>query len=865
MKPNDAATFVMAAKESWRWVDGVLSPCGRGVWACVVALWVGAAMGGEAWGERLRGADALASVPLMFEAVGEGRFVSRLPGFGLHLAPGSARMVLAPASAGSERGAGTRGLRSTLGFGWIGFSDEALGVGLDPVGVRLNYFVGRDPLSWRTNVAAYGRVRYADAYPGIDMVFYGNDRQLEYDFVVRPGADPGLPRARVEGAESIVLTAEGDLLISVGGAEIRQRRPVGYQVVEGEHRVVPVEYELGVVGPGTFGFRVGEYDRERTLVIDPVVVYAAYFGGSAFDLCRRLAVGVTGRLVLVGETASLDLPVTNALVGPDDYSGAIHHGGPPVVGDPAGNEAFVAGFSADGRELEFATYLGGSQLDAALDVAVDAGGNLLVVGLTQSPDFPVVTNAWSGIALRTVQVTNVIDGIEYVGSSVEQTNAWPIPSGWRPFWTQEISGAPYFGYYPLDAFLTILTPAGDAIRFSGYLGGQGQDQAFRVAAGSGGRVYLAGLYTSTDFPLTRASIVPGNNFVVCLDDSALVFSVAVDVLSTPLALAPTSGGGLWVAGETRNAGLPGVLASLAGVVELRSYQTNLAGGADAFLARLGTFGVPDYLSYLGGSLDETAMGLLVNPDGGVTVAGYTASANFPTHLAISSTNAGVRDFFVTRLDGTLTNLVFSTYLGGSADEELHVMRPGVGGSLLLAGWTQSADFLGWAPVSGSVAGTKDGVVVSVAGDGSAVEWSARFGGTGNDEVLDVGLGVGGMIWLTGRTQGLGTNWNSVVTTNWWSVSWSSSGSTGELSAQPVGFLAELYPGEVELAVGVGAEGEPVVHWPAVLGVGYELEVQQTLGSSNAWSGGLPSVVVGTNRVYRVTAPEMQEYFRLRQR
>ena len=853
--------------------------------------------------EPAAGIDRFQAMPLLFEAAGEGRFTSRAPGFGLQVAPGVARMALWPAPSGAlGESDGLAG--GVLVFRW---QETAQAPQAEPEGVaptRLNYFIGRDPSGWRTNVTAYQQVRYREVYPGIDVVYYGNDRQLEYDLWVSPGSDPAVARFSVEGADSVEISTEGDLVLGVGGGQVLQRRPVAFQWDGLRRELVEAAYVIEPGAPPTVGFALGDYDPERLLVIDPVVLHAAYYGGSGYDVCRRLLVTSSGALVVAGETTSTNLPVyrplfdttttfvTNTLPGGIVYvtevtvtnvNGAVSGGGPGATeGNTLGNEAFLAGFSADGRVLEFATYLGGGAIDAALDLAEDTEGNLLVYGLTQSADFPVVTHAaWSGMATTTVETVEELDGTNQVTTVQVTTNAWPIPTGWTPVWQTGISGTPFWGFYPLDAFFSVLSATGDRLLFSAYQGGADSDQGMRVAVGDQGRLYFISVQGATSQSL-------GRPIVVCVQSNELVYaSSPLDgfaLSALPLAAVATSEGGLWVAGQAQarsNQEVQNWLANYGCLVPLsasnsRPFQCTLGGGrTDAFLMRLDPAGQADYFTVLGGQGDDVAMGLVAAADGGVTVAGHTSSTNFPVYAALKTGNpTGLQDGFVTRLDATLTNLVFSTYLGQDPwRDSIQAMRLGPDGTLLLGGWTDSpyspfdaaAMAAYWSAVAAGAPappglGGLNGLVAGLAADGSRVLYGGILGGDGNDQVLDIGVGRDGTVWIAGQTHGFGTNYGDLVSTNWWrepdpairqSAVWQ----------QPAGFVAQLYPGAAELTMGRSTEGLPLVSWPA-LWPGYELQASGVVGDTNRWTNVVGTMIEGTNRFYRVTDPAPEEFFRL---
>jgi len=814
-------------------------------------------------------------VPLFFTPSGDeaSDYLARMPGFAAQLRADEVSLWLRRATPSPLL---SWSQESKLRLRFLGARSDAAGHAEEPLPTRLHFLRGRSASGWRTGVPTYARVRFPEVYPGVDVVYYGNDRQLEYDFVVAPEADVAQVRFSVEGAQSVGLTSEGDLAIRTGGGEVRQRRPVAYQTGSAGRELVKVTYELDDGPMPTISFRVGEYDHARPLIIDPVVVYAAYLGGSAFDVCRRLTIQSSGRVVVVGETASLNLPVENPLLltneitvtnyppgGGDpiitnmvvtNFTGAVSGGGPGVeVGNVLGTDAMIAGFSADGQVLEFCTYLGGSAIDAAIDVAQDTDGSLLVYGLTQSPDFPVVTNAWVRIALKEVCTTNQVDGSDVVTCTTVQTNTWPIPEGWEPVWKTNVSGEPYWGFYPYDAFLTKLSAAGDEILSSLYQGSEGDEQGMRVAVGDGGRVYTVMLRA-------QGSGAPS---VVCMENDVLAYVKETPFSGVPLTLVPLLNQDLWLVGETRdNVSLQDAVD--AGLIPELPFQPENHGATEGYLVQLGADGLLRYASYLGGVGDDSIRGLVANPGGGVTVAGITTSTDFPVESALLSTNSGSQDLFIARLDDTLTNLVFSTYLGGTSEDDLERLVEGPTGDLLLAGWTLSTDFPEAAPLPSTLGETKEGLLASVAADGSALRFATLVGGIGDDEIHDVAVDAESYFWITGSSQGgLEDVYGSVVLTNWWNVTLNTNDVPPAIEKrQPAGLLARLYPGEAALSVARDPGGTLQIRWPTVL-PDYLLQSTAFLfGETNEWADVAGPTVAGTNWIYTVTDPISEEYFRL---
>ena len=279
-----------------------------------------------------------------------------------------------PDAADQKSAAGPAKARSVLRIKLVGANAKAEAAGADELEGKANYFIGNDPSKWRTDVPTYGRVRYSEIYRGVDVEYYGNQRQLEYDFSVAPGADYRQISLNFAGADSVKVEGEtGDLLIGVNGQTVRQHKPVIYQEVAGERQEVAGRFT--VKRGGHVGFEAGEYDATRPLVIDPVLVYSTYLGGSAEDIGYAIAVDPAGNAYVTGLTHSTNFPTVN----PAQRT---------ITGDPFYSDVFVTKINSAGSAIVYSTYLGGSRNDEGHGIAVDAVGNAYVSGYTQSTDFP---------------------------------------------------------------------------------------------------------------------------------------------------------------------------------------------------------------------------------------------------------------------------------------------------------------------------------------------------------------------------------------------------------------------------------------------------------------------------------------------
>src|SRR5712692_2932561 len=509
----------------------------------------------------------------------------------------------------------------------VGANAETQVFGQDELPGKSNYFRGNDPTKWRSSVPQYARVRYTNVYPGMDLAYYGNQRELEYDFVLRPGADPGQIRLRIEGAKKLRLE-HGDLVLRRPEGEVLLRHPHIYQDSNGKQREIHGHYVIN--NKSEVGFRVASYDRARTLVIDPVLAYSTYVGGSKEESGASIAVDSAGNAYITGQDrGSTDFPAENPIQ--STYGGGF-------------TDAFVTKINADGSAAVYSTYLGGSQNDTGEGIAVDSAGNAYLTGQTDSNDFPLV---------------NAIHA---------------VPSGHS------------------TGFVTKINAAGSALVYSTYLGGSGDDVGTGIAVDSAGKVYLTGVTTSINFPTVNA-IQPtlhspyGNAFVTKINagGTALVYSTYLGGSSSEdgEGIAVDPGGNVYVAGGTTSADFPIV----------NAIQPVLNGFGDAFVTKINPAGSALlYSTYLGGSNGEGARGIASDSAGNAYVTGITESPDFPTLNAIQPAYAGNRDLFVTSINAAGTAFIYSTYLGANKDDEANAIALDSAGSAYVVGASLSGSF-----------------------------------------------------------------------------------------------------------------------------------------------------------------------------
>ncbi len=368
------------------------------------------------------------------------------------------RQVDAPASHGRSPGAErirNRNVRATtVHLQFIAANPQARMSGLTSLPGKVNYFIGGDPANWRANVPTFASVQVENVYPGINLLYYGSQRQLEYDFCISPGADPGLIAFRVSGASDLQIDGQGNLILKLGAGEIRQPKPTIYQVSGGMRKEITGGYRLK--GRDTVVLQIGPYNRQLPLIIDPVLSYSSFLGSQGSETARAITLDASGNIYVAGDTVSGQISTTNSFQ--PEYAGGY-------VG--AGGDAFVAKFDSTGTKLLYLTYLGGNGDDAATSVAVDTEGNAYVTGVTDSTNFPIPS----------LTISNRISG----------------------------KGEFYFDLHKYDAFVAKLSPDGSQLVYSTYLGGDGQDEGLGIAVDAAGCAYVAGFTQSTNFPVTAGS------------------------------------------------------------------------------------------------------------------------------------------------------------------------------------------------------------------------------------------------------------------------------------------------------------------------------------------------------------------------
>jgi len=649
-------------------------------------------------------ATANSALPLVFEP-NHGQvdkqvlWLARAPGYTLFLTKGEA--VLAFRHPEGQAGEAVR-MRLAGSRPW------RMDDGLEPTGGISNYFLGNDPKGWRTDVPHYRRVKFEGVYQGVDLVFYGNPQQLEYDLVVQAGADPKQIRLAYEGVKRIEVDRDGDLVLtSHAGLELRQRRPRVYQEIEGRKVEVAGVYEI--LDRRQVAIQVAFYDAGRPLVIDPALVYSTYLGGSADDVGERIAVDGSGCAYVLGSTVSGDFPTQL-----------------PYQTRKGDRDLFVSKLSANGNALVYSTYLGGDAWDMAGGIVVDGAGYAYVTGATRSTNYPAQSpfqgthrgGRWDAIVTKLAPAGNSLAYSTYIGGNADDegeglavdaagsayvagyTNSTDFP-------TQSPYQAAHRGSG--DVFVTKLTPAGNSLSYSTYVGGGDVEWAWSLALDRAGSVYVTGFTTSADFPVVSAFQASyrgeSDAFVFKLSPAgdSLLYSTYLggEGRDDTSGIAVDAAGAAYVVGYTDSTAFP---------LE-RPFQADHGGGPlDAFVVKMAPSGGRlIYSTYLGGGGYDAASGVAVDAYGAVHVAGTTDSSDFPTRQALQPSR-GPSDAFLSILTAAGDGLAFSTYLGGDSYEAGYGISLDSTGATYVTGSTFSANF----PVKLAYQGDQAGTDVFVA-------------------------------------------------------------------------------------------------------------------------------------------------------
>jgi hypothetical protein len=614
------------------------------------------------------------TVPLRFEplapsANGTRVFVARSAGYAVHVGPTWAEVHATdrPDATGTKAA-------DPIAMRFAGAAAGPREVSLEGAATTVNYLMGGDQQRWQVGLESRARVRFRDVYPGIDVAYYGTDREVEYDVLVGAGADPAQVRLALSGAGTVAISDDGDLELGTAASPVRIRAPFAYQM-DGQARV-PVASRYVLHADGTVGFALGRYDRRKALVIDPILSYSTLLGGSGLDEAVSVAVDALGNVYVAGTTSS--------------------PGFPGASGSPSGIDLFVTKLDARGSTVLYSTYIGGNGIDEARGMTVDTLGNVYLVGATTSTNFPTVSPRQATLA----------------GES--------------------------------DGFLLRVSTTGGGIGFSTYFGGGSVDEINAVAVDAARNMYIGGSTRSSDFPqLTEIQAYGGaiDGFVArfaangTLTHSSYHGGSGVDTID---GIGVDATGSYNVVGSTTSANMP-----------MLNAQRPVPGGrVDAFMARFGPTGTLLYGTYYGGSRNDAGRAIAVLPDGWAFVAGSTASADFPVALAIQPTFGGELDAFLLCINPTGT-VVWSTFYGGTRSERGRALALNQNGKLIFAGQTFSPDLPLTRAAQPRTGGNRDTFVVELDPPYVAFTYATYLGGSNNDEGSGVAVDRVGRVFAAG--------------------------------------------------------------------------------------------------------------------
>lgn len=694
--------------------------------------------------------------PLDFEpnrgqSVGQVKFLSRGNGYDLLLASTEIVLVLYDVERGmanAERanahplffGRPTAlGTDTRLRIKLDGANAASRVTGLEELPGKSHYFLGNNPQNWKINVPHYAKVKYEEIYPGIDLVFYSSRQQWEFDFVVAPGASSeiiALHFGMMEGEmpkSSLRITANGDLVVHAGSQEIRFHKPRIYQELNGVRQTIaggyvsraPAANKTEEQNRGQIGFQIASYDASKPLVIDPVLSYSTYLGGRGQAYARGIAVDAAGNVYVAGQTGSSDFSTTANAVQPQINYGPVQF-----------PDAFVLKLKPEDNSLIYATYLGGTSSDEVRGLTVDAVGNAYVTGSTHSSDFPAT---W------------------HFSPKTADKN-----------------------FPPEDAFVTKLSPTGDLLVYSTYLGGSSLDGGYGIAVDASGSAYVTGSTLSPDFPLVSSLQAEyGGAFVTKLDPAgkALVYStylgramndrghsIAVDAAGSAYITgqtAPMLTGAVYLGGGTTPP--PNTSEAKGQPVTPNFPLVNPVQGAyggghsDGFVAKINSAGTAlVYSTYLGGSDSDGGNGIAVDAAGNAYVVGHSFSSFFPKHNSLPARRDGCStgdrfhaNAFVVKLNPTGNAFIYAVCLGDSVGQGVALNSTG---SAYVTGYTDAKDFPIVNPLQTVHRGGQfDVFVAQVNPTGKALDFATYLGGGSDDHAFGIAVDASGNIYVTGNT------------------------------------------------------------------------------------------------------------------
>lgn len=715
--------------------------------------------------KQLAAVRSYAKLPLSFEpAATTGRYVAHNGAYTVSIG-GAESFVSARDAKGSTR---------TLRFGFLNSSKSASAEGFEPLPGVINYYQGKDAKDWRLGVQTFAKVRAQKVYPGVDVVYYGDNRQLEFDFVVAPKADPGAIALSFAGEDKLSVSAEGDLVATLGQREVRFTKPVAYQRINGQQTPVKVEYALNQQGETRL--LLGDYDTSQELIIDPVLSYSTFLGGGQADTGNGLDVDTAGNIYVTGQTCSSDFSAPSPNPSNTIFKASL-----------GGCDAYVTKIDPASGTLVYTTFIAGQTPDppnataSGNAIAIDAGGRAYVVGTTNFWDLPLTS---------------------------------PNPVGR----TSAYNGG------DSDVFIAILNPDGTLLRAT-YLGGSSVDQGYSITVDRQQNVAAVGQTCSSDFPAynsiqakTEACVAFITKLDFGLHIAPPIRTGASPVSPRPASLADACGAGSacpsspnaantyyffstlfggqllppepsWPGGLNGVHYTPGVLVPFGAITiatpvcgtgsgekpqVLMSEGSGITGGIDNNWP-CGSIqpkaGIPDDGGFVWFDLGDApefipyatteAYGVALDPVGDVFAVGGTNTADLTPYLnyaGYSGINYGKTGAWILKLNGLSGDYIYATALGTAKTEDpgqsvnaAKAVAVDASARAYVVGTATGGISTTTGTYSPGAKGKQDVFVIRLNTAASAFDYGTYFGGSGDDQGLAITLDAGGAAYITGST------------------------------------------------------------------------------------------------------------------
>jgi hypothetical protein len=563
-------------------------------------------------------------------------------------------------------------------------------IGGSQLDYHCNFLIGNDPAKWQTDIPNYQTIEYRGIYSGIDLKYYGDGQKMEYDFIIAPGADHSQIQINYIGADSLSINESAQLVIETDWGQIIELSPDIYQMDNGSK--IQIEGGFEIISNSSFRFQLNQsYNTELPLIIDPVLSYSTFLGGSGGDYGYDIAVDDNGQAYVTGLTYSANFPVQNP------YDSTYN----------AYEDVFVTKMSADGSILLYSTYIGGADVDDGYGIAIDSNGNAYLTGITWSTDFPLVNSYGSDISgyydVFVAKLSSTGNSLIYssiIGGSVyDFAEDIDIDADGFAYITGGTSSSDFPVVNPYDgspngnydAFVAKISTDGSALIYSTYIGGTNSEFGNGIAVNSAGEAYISGQTFSPEFPLQNAYDAEynggGDAFMLRLSSTgnAIIHSTFIGGTAEEIAhdIALDDWDNIYITGWTISNNFP----------TINAYDQYFNGSYDAFITKFSLSGDSlVYSTYLGGSDYDYAYGIDIDWAGNAYIAGGTGSSNFPTKNAFDQSYNGNGDAFVTRISPYGINLVYSTYLGGLNEDRAYGIAVDNMINEYVTGYTHSGNF-----------------------------------------------------------------------------------------------------------------------------------------------------------------------------